>query len=40
MAKFCTNCGKELKEGEKCSCCENKTEATQAVSIKENKNNN
>ena len=30
MAKFCTKCGRELKEGEKCSCSEGKTTKTTA----------
>ncbi len=31
MAKFCTNCGKELKNGEVCDCKKNKKEEEEAV---------
>jgi len=31
--RFCTKCGKELKEGETCTCCANEPAATPAVTV-------
>lgn len=33
MAKFCTNCGKELKDGEVCDCKKNKKEEEKVVAV-------